>query len=152
MARGQQEGAHGGGQAHAYGAAVRPQMPHSVENCHTRRYRATRGVDIDGDVLLLISCVQVQQLRLCERTPWAFQSAPPLLVTLAAACWSLKRGTSYTLPRTGALTTMRFAMSSSTAPPSRTIRCRHIIPDSSSFETKNVAFISLAGAMSSMLA
>lgn len=70
-------------------------MPHSVENCHTRRYRATRGVDIDGDVLLLISCVQVQQLRLCQRTPWAFQSAPPLQVTLAAACWSLKRETSY---------------------------------------------------------
>ena len=75
LARGEQEGAHGGGQANAYGAAVGAYMPHGVKHRHARRDGATRRVDIDGHVPLGVSRIQVQQLRL--RMSQCCFTAPP---------------------------------------------------------------------------
>ena len=64
LAGSQQEGAHGGSEADADSATVRPHVAHGVKHRHARSDGPARGVDVDGHVLLLVRRVQVQQLRL----------------------------------------------------------------------------------------
>lgn len=69
VASAQEEGSHGGGQAHAHRAHVRPHVPHGVKHRHARRHGATGRVHIHGDVLLGGGRIQVQELSLRVQQP-----------------------------------------------------------------------------------
>src|SRR5699024_843558 len=60
--RGEQELAHGCGQAHAVGGDVAGRVLHGVKDGHTRSDGATRRVDVQGDVLLRVLRGQQQDL------------------------------------------------------------------------------------------
>mmetsp|Transcript_20139 Transcript_20139/g.44107 ORF Transcript_20139/g.44107 Transcript_20139/m.44107 type:complete len:220 (+) Transcript_20139:911-1570(+) len=58
-----QEGTHGGSHTDADGLHVRADVTHGVEHRHARCNGATRGVDVEGDILVRVLRVKVKQLR-----------------------------------------------------------------------------------------
>ena len=60
---GQQHGGHRGALAQADGGHIALDEVHRVKDGKTRGHRAARRVDVQGDVLVRIGALEVQQLR-----------------------------------------------------------------------------------------